>query len=96
MGFSISFAGMLTFKKADDLRATAAATPLERTLIETDCPLLAPHPKRGARNEPSYLPFIAEALGAIHGASAEAIGHITAENARRLFSVGMDNSPHAQ
>ena len=63
----ISFAGPLTFPNADGLRRVAAAVPLERTLIETDCPHLAPQPVRGRRNEPAHLVHVAEALARLHG-----------------------------
>lgn len=86
MGFYVSFAGTLTFKKAHALRAVAAGVPMERVLIETDCPYLAPQPRRGRRNEPAFVPFVAEALGRVHGRPTEEVGRVTAENARCLYA----------
>jgi TatD DNase family protein len=87
LGFSISFSGILTFKKAEDLRAIAAQVPLDRLLIETDCPCLAPVPFRGKRNEPSFVVEVARCLAAIHGMSAKKIGEITTDNFWRLFNL---------
>ncbi len=88
LGFLISFSGSLTFKNAEALRAVAAALPMERILIETDCPYLAPQPVRGKRNEPGYVRYVAEALSALHGLSAEDVGRMTSHNAMQLFSIG--------
>lgn len=85
LGFLISFAGVVTFKKAEDLRAVAAAVPLDRLLIETDCPYLTPVPYRGRRNEPAHVVEVARALGALHNKSVEEIGTITSANFARLF-----------
>jgi TatD DNase family protein len=85
MGFYISFAGNLTFPKLEHIRLAAAQIPLERMLIETDSPFLAPVPHRGKRNEPAFVVNTAEALGRLHGLGAEKIGSITAENFYRLF-----------
>src|SRR6267143_454403 len=71
LGFSISFSGIVTFKKAEDLRTIAAQVPLDRLLIETDCPFLAPVPFRGKRNEPAYVVEVARCLAGIHGLSLE-------------------------
>ncbi len=87
LGFLISFAGVLTFKKADDLRAVAAQVPLDRLLIETDCPYLSPAPFRGRRNEPAHVLEVARALATIHGRTPEDIGRITAGNFGRLFQL---------
>jgi TatD DNase family protein len=87
VGAYISFAGVVTFKNADGARAAAAAVPLSRTLIETDCPFLAPQPRRGKRNEPSYLVWIAEEIARIHGVSAEEAARLTTENTCRLFGI---------
>jgi TatD DNase family protein len=84
-GFLISFAGNVTFPKADDLRAAAAAVPLENLLIETDCPYLAPQAHRGRRNEPAYVVDVAAELGRLRGLSAEEMGERTTENFLRLF-----------
>ena len=88
LGFHVSFAGILTFRSAGDLREIAARVPLERTLIETDSPYLAPVPHRGKRNEPAFVAEVARALAEIHGKSAEEVAAITARNARELFALG--------
>jgi TatD DNase family protein len=85
LGLYISFAGMVTFKKNDALRAVAAQVPLERLLIETDAPYLAPVPFRGKRNEPSYIRHTAECLATIRGMTPDEIGELTTKNARQLF-----------
>lgn len=87
MGHYFSFGGPLTFQNAHKLRGIVAKIPLERVLIETDCPYLTPHPRRGKRNEPAYLPLIAQKLAEIHGLSVEEAGIITAENTRRFFRL---------
>jgi TatD DNase family protein len=84
-GFLISFAGNLTFPKADALRAAAAVVPLEHLLIETDCPYLAPQAHRGRRNEPAYVVEVAAELGRLRGLSVEEMGERTTENFLRLF-----------
>jgi len=85
MGFYIGITGPVTFKKADDLRDTVAKLPLNRILVETDAPFLAPQPRRGKRNEPSYVTFVAEQIALLHDLSIEEISEITTTNARRLF-----------
>ena len=87
LGFYISFAGTLTFKKADDLREIARQLPLERLLVETDCPYLTPVPYRGKRNEPARVVETAKILAALHDKQLEEIGRITTENFRVLFGV---------
>jgi TatD DNase family protein len=86
-GFDLSFSGILTFRNAAELRAVAAQVPLERTLIETDSPLLAPVPLRGKRNEPAYVGHVAACLAELHGCSAAEIGLRTAQRARQVFRV---------
>ncbi len=86
LGGYISFSGIITFKNAADVRAIAEATPLERIIIETDCPYLAPVPMRGRRNEPAYVVHVAEKLAEIKGVTLEEIAAITTENFFRLFS----------
>ncbi len=86
-GFDISFSGILTFKGAQDLRDVASALPLERLLIETDSPLLAPVPHRGKRNEPAFVARVAECLAELHGKSAEQIGEATAERTYHAFRI---------
>ncbi len=86
MGLYISFAGMLTYKNAADLRAVAATIPEDRVLVETDCPYLTPVPHRGQRNEPAHVALTAACLAEVRGVSAESIGEHTTANARRLFA----------
>ena len=85
LGFYVSFAGILTFKNAHELRAIAAEVPLERILIETDSPFLAPVPYRGKRNEPAFVVEVARTIAELHGISLEEVERITSENTRRLF-----------
>jgi TatD DNase family protein len=87
LGFSISFSGIITFKKAEDLREVAKQVPLDRLLIETDCPFLAPVPFRGKRNEPAYVVEVARCLADMHGLEVEEIARITSENFVRLFQI---------
>jgi TatD DNase family protein len=87
LGFYISFSGILTFKTAQDLRDVAAMVPLDRMLIETDSPYLAPVPFRGKTNNPSYVPYVAKQLAALRGMEAEAIGRLTSDNFSKLFGV---------
>ncbi len=87
LGLYVSFAGMVTFKKSEALRAMAAAIPADRILIETDSPYLAPHPLRGKRNEPANVAHTAECLAAVRGVSPEDFAAQTTANARRLFGI---------
>jgi TatD DNase family protein len=87
MGLYVSFAGMVTFKKSDELRALAATIPADRILIETDAPYLSPHPLRGKRNEPAHLAHTAECLAAVRGVGAEEFTEQTTANAERLFGI---------
>jgi TatD DNase family protein len=87
-GFDISFSGILTFKNASDLREVARQLPLERLLVETDTPLLAPAPHRGKRNEPAWVARVVETLAEIHGRSAEDVAALTAVRAREVFRLG--------
>lgn len=89
MGFYISFSGILTFKTAQDLRDVASWVPLDRLLIETDSPYLAPVPHRGKTNNPSYVPFVAKQLAALRSCSIDHIGTLTSQNFSRLFK-GVD------
>ena len=86
LGFYISFSGILTFKTAQELRDVAAWMPLDRILIETDSPYLAPVPYRGKTNNPSYVPYVAKLLAELRGSTPEAIGELTSLNFDRLFS----------
>jgi TatD DNase family protein len=87
MGFMISFAGNLTFPKAVQIREAARHAPLDRMLIETDSPFLAPVPHRGQRNEPSFVKEVARQMGEIRGLSMEEVGLQTANNFYRFFSL---------
>jgi TatD DNase family protein len=86
MGFYVSFSGILTFKNAADLREVARMVPLERCLIETDSPYLAPAPFRGKPNMPAYVPHVAAELARVKGVSVEAVAQATSHNFERLFS----------
>lgn len=86
LGYYISFSGNLTFKNSH-LPDVALQLPLERLLVETDCPYLSPVPHRGKPNEPSRVKFVAEKLAEIHGVSLEEIGNITSSNATKLFGL---------
>ena len=87
MGWYIGFTGVLTFKNARKAVETAASIPLERIVLETDCPFMAPEPFRGKRNDPGYLPKMAEKLAEIRGISMEDAVKITTENAKRLYRL---------
>jgi len=87
MGLYISFAGMLTYKTAQSLRDVAREMPLDRLLIETDCPYLAPMPHRGQRNEPAYVVHTAACLAEAKALALETVGESTTRNAKRLFSI---------
>ena len=86
MNFYISFGGPITFKNAVRPKEVLAKVPLDRLLIETDCPYLTPHPYRGKRNEPAYVSYVAEAAAEIKGIEMEEIARITTENAFQVFT----------
>jgi TatD DNase family protein len=88
LGFYISFAGNVTFKKAEALREVARTVPLDRLLVETDCPYLAPVPHRGRRNEPAHVAATARFLAELRGVGHEELGRATSANFSRLFGVG--------
>jgi TatD DNase family protein len=90
LGGFVSFSGIITFKNASDVRAIAEATPLERIIIETDCPYLAPVPMRGRRNEPAYVVHVAEKLAEIKNLSVDEVAKITTDNFFRLFAKATD------
>lgn len=91
LGLYVSFTGVITFKKSEALREIARSIPLDRLLVETDAPYLAPEPYRGKRNEPAFVAHTARALAELHGLSELALASQTTENFRRLFSkVGQD------
>ena len=87
LGFHLGFTGIVSFKNARQTQDVAALCPLNRMLIETDAPYLAPVPMRGKTNEPSYVPFVAAKIAEIKGLPVEKIGAITTANARKLFGM---------
>ncbi|WP_282142419.1 TatD family hydrolase [Cytobacillus oceanisediminis] len=87
MNFFISLGGPVTFKNAKKPKEVADVIPLEKLLIETDCPYLTPHPFRGKRNEPSYVKLVAEQIAQIKGLSVEEVAQATTENAKKLFGI---------
>ena len=89
LGFFISFAGNLTFKKANDLRNIARQLPIDRLVVETDCPYLTPVPFRGKRNEPARVVETAKCLAELKGNELDEAGRITTENFERLFGVNV-------
>jgi TatD DNase family protein len=89
LGFMVSFAGNVTFKKAEDLRDVARRIPLERLLAETDCPYLTPVPFRGRRNEPARVREVAAGLAELHNLTTEEMGRVTALNFFRFFNLSL-------
>ncbi|HQR44616.1 MAG TPA: TatD family hydrolase [Thermoanaerobaculia bacterium] len=87
LGYLVSYSGMITFKAAENVRASAGALPLEAMLVETDAPYLAPAPYRGKPNEPSLLPRTAERLAAVKGVAPAEVAAVTTANFRRLFGT---------
>ena len=87
MGFYISFSGIVTFNNASDLRDVAKKVPLDRMLIETDSPYLAPAPYRGKPNQPKYLHRVAETIAEVRGMDVEEVAQITGSNFSKLFST---------
>jgi TatD DNase family protein len=86
MGLYLGLGGILTFKKSDQLRATVRELPLERLLLETDAPYLAPEPFRGKRNEPAYVAHVAATLAEVKGLALAEIERVTTDNFFRLFT----------
>jgi TatD DNase family protein len=87
LGFYISIAGPVTFQNARRLRELVGQLPLEKLLVETDCPYLTPHPHRGKRNEPAYVKLVAQEVARIKGGSLEEVARITSDNAQALFAL---------
>ncbi len=88
LGLNISFAGPVTFSNADKLRKVVQSVPVERLLLETDCPFLSPQPKRGKRNEPANLTYIIPVFAELYKLSTTDVARITTLNAKRLFNIG--------
>ena len=87
LGYYISFSGILTFKSASDLREVARWVPLDRLLIETDSPYLAPVPYRGKLNTPAYVPYVAQTIAQSRGVSLDVISECTTSNFQTLFNL---------
>ena len=87
LGFYISFSGTVTFPKATDTHDCARQVPEDRFLVETDCPFLAPVPRRGKRNEPSYVAAVAARVAELRNQSLESVASTSTANARRLFAL---------
>lgn len=87
MNFYISFGGPVTFKNAKKPKEVVKELPIEKILVETDCPFLAPHPYRGKRNEPAYVKLIAEQIAALKGLSYEEVAQQTTLNAKKIFQI---------
>lgn len=87
LGFYLSFTGIITFKNADSLRDVVRKLPLDRILVETDSPYLAPVPHRGKRNEPAFVRFVAETVAQIRGLRLDQVAEVTSRNAEELFGI---------
>ena len=92
LGFHISFAGPITFPKAENLREALKAVPVEKLLLETDCPFLSPQPKRGKRNEPSFLQYTVPALAELYKLTVDDIERITTLSAKNLFGIAQSDT----
>ena len=90
LGFHISFSGIVSFRNAQDLRDVLRAVPLERCLIETDSPYLAPVPHRGKPNQPAWVSHVAACVAEVKGMSLEAVAEATSHNARQLFRLQVE------
>ena len=86
LGYYISFSGIITFKSAQDLRDVVSFVPMDRMLIETDSPYLAPVPFRGRTNSPAYVPFVAQQIATVRGMSVPEVAEATSRNFERLFT----------
>ena len=94
LGFHISFSGIVTFRSAHELKDVARKVPLDRLLIETDAPYLAPVPFRGKRNQPAYVPHVATEIARLRGVPPEDIARATTSNFFRLFGIETKEAPH--
>ena len=86
-GYYIAFGGIVTFKNAQKPKEVAKETPLDRLLVETDCPFLTPHPHRGEENEPAYVKFVAQEIANLKGISFEEVAEATTKNALKVFNI---------
>lgn len=91
MGFYLGIGGVLTFKNAKKLKEVVEIAPIERLLLETDCPYLAPVPNRGKRNDSTNIHYVAEELARLKGMTPEEVIRITEENARRFYRISEEN-----
>ena len=87
MGFYIGIGGVVTFKNSKKLQEVAKAMPLERLVLETDCPYLAPDPHRGERNDSSYISYVADKIAELRGISTRELVDITTANAKRMYRI---------
>jgi TatD DNase family protein len=87
MGFYIGVGGVVTFKNGKKLKQTVDKIPLDRILLETDCPYMAPEPFRGSRNSSVYLPYVVKAIADIKGVTPQEVIDITEQNARRFYGI---------
>ncbi|MGZ7144571.1 TatD family hydrolase, partial [Streptococcus pyogenes] len=87
LGMMISFSGVVTFKKSIDLQEAAKQLPLDKILVETDAPYLAPVPKRGRENRTAYTRYVVDKIAELRGLTAEEVAQATTENAKRLFKL---------
>lgn len=94
LGFYISFSGIVTFKNATEIQKSASMVPSDRLLVETDCPFLAPVPKRGKRNEPAYVRHVAEYIARLRDVSLESLAEQTTQNACKLFGIALPTEPN--
>lgn len=90
LNFYVGLGGPVTFKNAKTPKKVATEIPLEHIILETDAPYLAPHPNRGKRNEPSYIPLIAQEIADLKGISLETVERVTTENAQRFYKIKCD------
>ncbi|HLD46028.1 MAG TPA: TatD family hydrolase, partial [bacterium] len=88
LGFMISFTGIITFPKAQELRDVLKYVPLDRIMLETDAPFLTPHPHRGKKNQPAYVKYVAERMAEIKQISFEEVSRLTTQNAELFFGLG--------
>lgn len=95
LGFYISFSGIVTFKNAQQIQESAKLVPSDRILVETDCPFLAPVPKRGKTNEPSYVKYVAEKVAELRKISLETLAQQTTTNACHLFNIQLNSESHS-